>query len=213
MFSGIVEEVGVVRRVQPGRLAVVARCVLEGTKVGDSIAVNGVCLTVTTLLDGAFAVDLMPETQRRTNLGALRVGDRVNLERALAVGDRIGGHFVQGHVEGTARIVSLISEAGAIIARFAAPTEILRYLVPKGFVAVDGISLTVVDCDATGFTVSLVAHTLENTTLGQKRPGDMVNLECDILAKYVERALQHKGRGITEEYLLEQGFFPRAREV
>lgn len=213
MFSGIVEEIGVVRGVQPGRLTVAAGVVLAGTQVGDSIAVNGVCLTVTTLLDGAFAVDVMPETLRRTNLGSLHPGDPVNLERALAVGDRIGGHFVQGHVEGTGRVVSLTQEAGAVMARFAAPPDVLRYLVPKGFVAVDGVSLTVVECDSSGFTVSLVGYTLENTILGRRRTGDVVNLECDILAKYVERAIQPQRQGITEDYLLEQGFFPKARGV
>ena len=205
MFTGIVEEMGKVRAARRGQLTVAAQKVLEDTKPGDSIAVNGVCLTVTGLLPGSFSVDVMPETLRRTNLGALRPGDGVNLERPLAVGGRFGGHFVQGHVDGVGRVLSVTPEKEALLLKFEATQEIMRYIVEKGFIAVDGVSLTVVECNSTSFTVSLVTFTLENTTLGGRRPGDMVNLEVDIIAKYVAR-LREGGTGITMEFLAEHGF-------
>ena len=208
MFTGIVEEVGKVRAARPGQLTVTAQKVLEDTKLGDSIAVNGVCLTVTEVSPDSFSVDVMPETLRRTNLGALRPGHRVNLERPLAVGDRMGGHFVQGHVDGMGKVLSAMPENKALVVRYEAPPEIMRYVVEKGFIAVDGVSLTVVECNATSFKVSLVAYTLENTNLGQRRPGDVVNLEVDIIAKYVER-LRGAGSGITLEFLAEHGFLSR----
>ena len=204
MFTGIVEEVGTVRAAQQARLTVSAQRVLEGARLGDSIAVNGACLTLTELLGESFSVDVMPETLRRTNLGSLRPGDMVNLERALQVGGRMGGHFVQGHIDGTGRVLSLIPEGDAIIMRVSAPTEIMRYQVEKGFIALDGVSLTVVRCDAISFQVSLVVYTQKNTTLGSKKPGDMVNLEIDIIAKYVERL--REGTGVTMEFLGEHGF-------
>jgi len=205
MFTGIVEEVGKVRAARPGQLTVAAQKVLEDTKLGDSIAVNGVCLTVTEVSPDSFSVDVMPETLRRTSLGALRPGDGVNLERPLAVGGRFGGHFVQGHVDGVGRVLSVTPEKEALLLKFEATQEIMRYIVEKGFIAVDGVSLTVVECNSTSFTVSLVTFTLENTTLGGRRPGDMVNLEVDIIAKYVER-LREGGTGITKEFLAEHGF-------
>jgi len=217
MFTGIVEEIGVVRAIRPGQLAISARAVLQGTRPGDSICVNGACLTVTALDGGSFSVDVMPETLRRTNLGGLRAGDRVNLERPLAAGGRLGGHFVQGHVDATGRVLSLTPEEGAVLARFEAPPAVMRYIVDKGFIAVDGVSLTVVEHDATYFAVSLVAYTREHTTLGSRGVGDLVNLEVDTIAKYVERL--HPGRGmpgeapepaakpgITTEFLAEHGF-------
>lgn len=190
MFTGIIEEVGRVRQIRPTRLTLAAQKVLEGTKVGDSIAVNGACLTVVEMDKDSFSVDVMPETLRRTNLGDLRPSDVVNLERALALGQRMGGHLVQGHVEGTGKVISRRAEGEAVILRFAAPRELTRYLVPKGFVAVDGVSLTVVDCNATSFSVSLVAYTQEQTNLGRKRSGDKVNLETDIIGRYVEKLRQ-----------------------
>ncbi|MBT9163816.1 MAG: Riboflavin synthase [Chloroflexi bacterium] len=148
----------------------------------------------------------MPETLRRTNLGNLRPGEAVNLERALAVGSRLGGHLVQGHVDGTGRVLSLTPEGEAVIMRVSVPSEIMHYLVEKGFIAVDGVSLTIIKQDATSFSVSLVTYTRRNTTLGGKRPGDTVNLEIDIIAKYVER-LASRGRStITPEFLAEHGF-------
>ncbi|HJX69473.1 MAG TPA: riboflavin synthase, partial [Dehalococcoidia bacterium] len=177
---------------------------LEGMKRGDSLAVNGACLTVTGLDAGSFSMDVMPETLRHTNLGLLRPGSRVNLERALIIGGRLGGHFVQGHVDATGRVVSLLPEAEALIARYAAPPEVMRYIVEKGFIAVDGVSLTVICCDTTSFSASLVTYTRENTILGNKRPGDSVNLEVDIMAKYVEQLKER--RGITLDFLAERGF-------
>jgi len=208
MFTGIVEEVGKVRAARPGQLTVTAQKVLEDTKLGDSIAVNGVCLTVTEVSPDSFSVDVMPETLRRTNLGTLRPGDGVNLERPLAVGGRFGGHFVQGHVDGVGRVLSVTPEKEALLLKFEATQEIMRYIVEKGFIAVDGVSLTVVECNSTSFTVSLVTFTLENTNLGDRRPGDRVNLEVDIIAKYVAR-LREGGTAITKEFLAEHGFLAR----
>lgn len=208
MFTGIVEEIGRVRQVAADALAVRASVVLEGVKLGDSIAVNGVCLTVVAFGAGEFSVGLMPETLRQSNLGALNVGDRVNLERALAVGSRLGGHFVQGHVDGQARLVSIRPEKDALLVWFEAPPEIMRYVVPKGFVAVDGTSLTVIGVGEGSFGVSLVGFTQENVILPGKRPGYLANVEVDILGKYVEKFVAGQGprKGLTEEFLAESGF-------
>lgn len=206
MFTGIVEEVGKVKSASETVLNISARKVLEKTKLGDSIAVNGVCLTVTKLSADSFSVDLMPETMRRTNLGALRPGDKVNLERAMSLGDRIGGHLVQGHIDATGKIMSLTPEADAIIVRISAPANLMPYIVEKGFIAVDGISLTVTGRDSSSFKVSLVVFTQQNTGLGSKKAGEPVNLEVDILAKYVEQLLNRSGSGITKEFLVERGF-------
>ena len=205
MFTGIVEEIGTVRALGSGRLSVSAARVLERTGLGDSMAVNGACLTVSALDSASFTVDVMPETMRRTNLGLLRPGSSVNLERALMVGGRLGGHFVQGHVDATGKVMALKAEGDALIARFAAPPEVLRYVVEKGFVAVDGVSLTVVSFDGTSLSVSLVGYTLKQTTLGSRRVGDAVNLEADIMAKYVEKTGQGRG-GVTLEFLADHGF-------
>ena len=206
MFTGIVEEVGKVAAVGQRRLTVAARRVLEGTKVGDSLAVNGACLTVAQLTPGSFTVEVMPETLRRTNLGGLRVGDLVNLERALALTGRIGGHLVQGHVDGTGTMRSFRPEDEAIIATFLAPRGLMRYIVEKGFIAVDGVSLTVVSCNQDSFSVSLVTYTQEHTNLVHRRPGDTVNLEVDIVAKYVEKLIAGDSSGITLDTLAEHGF-------
>ena len=206
MFTGIVEEIGVVRGTSTGQLTVGARKVLEDTKVGDSIAINGVCLTVTSTGDDVFCVDVMPETIRRTNIGRLHYGDLVNLERAILAGGRFGGHLVQGHVDGTGKVMVLAPEAEAVIARISAPAELMSYIVNKGFIAVDGVSLTVIDCDDFSFSVSLVAYTREHTTSVSMGPGDMVNLEVDIIAKYVERLRRVDGRSVTLDFLEEHGF-------
>jgi len=206
MFTGIVEEIGVVRGTAPGKLTVDAGVVLENMKLGDSVAVNGVCLTVAALSGSSFSVDIMPETLRRTNLGVLRYGTSVNLERAVLAGGRFGGHFVQGHVDGMGKVISVTPEEEAVIARILSPGELMSYVVNKGFIAVDGVSLTVINYDDISFSVSLVAYTRGHTTLGIRKAGDMVNLEVDIIAKYVER-LRHSGnRGITLEFLEERGF-------
>jgi len=205
LFTGIIEEVGIVKSVRLGRLAISATKVLQGTKLGDSLAVNGACLTVNMVDANSFSVDVMPETLRRTNLGLLPPGSRVNLERPLEIGGRLGGHLVQGHVDATGRVISLVPKAGAVIARYAAPQEVMRYVVEKGFIAVDGASLTVTGYDTTSFSVSLVTYTLEHTILGSKRPGDLVNLEVDSMAKYLEKLKERRG-SITLDFLAEHGF-------
>jgi riboflavin synthase len=206
MFTGIVEEIGTVREKSRDRLAFEAREVLDGARTGDSIAVNGVCLTVVSLENHAFAVDVMPETLRHTNLGGLHYGDPVNLERALLLGGRLGGHLVLGHVDDTGEVVNVVNEENAQIVRISAPDRLMPYIVNRGFIAVDGVSLTIGDMDDVSFVVSLVTYTREGTTLGKKRPGDIVNLEADILAKYVENLKEREGQRLTPEFLREYGF-------
>ena len=189
MFTGIVEETGSVDRLDPRHLTVKAETVLEGLKLGDSISINGTCLTVVDLRQGTFSADLSPETLRRTSLGSLSDGGLVNLERAVAVGDRMGGHIVQGHVDGTGRISSIKSEYDCIIVRIRAPKRLMTYIVEKGFIAVDGISLTVVKKGRSSFSLSVIPYTLQYTNLRVKAVGDRVNLEADIVAKYVESLL------------------------
>ncbi|KPK22920.1 MAG: riboflavin synthase subunit alpha [Dehalococcoidia bacterium SG8_51_3] len=206
MFTGIVEEIGTVRDTVRNRLVVEARGVLDGTRMGDSISVNGVCLTVASLENHGFTVNVMPETLRRTNLGELRYGDQVNLERALLLGGRLGGHLVLGHVDGTGEVMSVVSEEDARIVRVGAPDRLMRYIVDKGFIAVDGVSLTIADLDDVSFAVSLVTYTMGSTTFGGRRTGDIVNLEVDILAKYVERLKGREEQRLTPEFLGEYGF-------
>lgn len=208
MFTGIVQETGKVRTATAGRLEVSAGEITAGMRRGDSVTVNGVCLTVTDFNDNSFAVDVMPETLRRTNLGQLRVGDRVNLERAVALGEPMGGHLVQGHIDGTGKIAAVTPESGASIFRIEAPAEVMHYTVPKGFIAVDGISLTIADRDERSFRVSIVAYTGQSTTLGEKKAGDTVNLEADIIGKYVAQFTrsQAQNAGITAKFLEEHGF-------
>ncbi len=206
MFTGIVEEVGRVKSTQPRQLIVSAEKVLEGMKLGDSIALNGACLTVASIGTDSFSVDVMPETMRRTNLGRLGRGDPLNLERALPMGGRLGGHLVQGHIDATGRVSSLVPEEAAIIAAIAAPPEVMRYVVPRGFIAVEGVSLTVIEHNSTSFKFSLLAYTRQHTTLGSRRVGDLVNLEVDILAKYVERLGEIGSSGITQDLLAEYGY-------
>ncbi len=187
MFTGIVEEVGTVRRAESERLTVSASKVVADLKVGDSICVNGACLTATSTTQAGFTADVVPETLRRTNLGSLTAGDPVNLERSMAIGDRFGGHIVQGHIDATGEVVSIDTEGDALLVSIGAPVSVMRYVVEKGFVAVDGTSLTVVNCGAQSFTVTIIPHTRDNTVFGSRRVGDLVNLEADIIAKYVER--------------------------
>jgi riboflavin synthase len=202
MFSGIVEELGTVSRnaiAGEGRLEVAAREVVRDVAVGDSIAVNGCCLTVVSAGGDGFVADVMPETARRTNLGALQPGDAVNLEAALRVGDRIGGHMMSGHVDAVGRVVSLQPEGNMVVVRVAAPAAVLRHVVEKGCVAVDGTSLTVVDVDAESFTVALIPHTMRVTRAGRWQPGTAVNLEADLVAKYVEKSLAAHAAGTPRE--------------
>lgn len=205
MFTGIIEEIGKIKSAPPGKLTVSAVKVLDGTLMGDSIAVNGACLTVTGMTSGTFTVDVMEETRRRTNIGKLAAGDRVNLERAMALGGRMGGHLVQGHVDDTGKIISLSAERDATLIKIEAPPIVMRYTVEKGFIAVNGISLTIVKRDSHSFTVSIVQFTKTNTILSDIRIGDIVNLEVDIIAKYVEQ-LTKPGSGISAEFLQEHGF-------
>ena len=189
MFTGIVEEVGRVAELEANRMKVRAEQVMEGQKLGDSISVNGACLTVVAIEQRSFTVDLSPETLRRTSLGNLVPGGAVNLERPLAVSDRLGGHIVQGHVDATGRISSSKPEGDSFILRIRSPKRMMPYIVEKGFITVDGISLTVVKKDTSSFTLSIIPYTMENTNLKEKSPGDRVNLEADIVAKYIESLL------------------------
>ncbi len=187
MFTGIVEEIGAVKAVDPGKIDVSASLVMDDLKVSDSICVNGACLTVTARNEKSFSVDVVPETLRRTNLGSLGVGDPVNLERPLRVDGRFGGHIVQGHVDATATVASIAQESDALLVTFTAAPSIMRYVVEKGFVTVDGTSLTVVNCDNRSFVVTIIPYTRDNTIFGTLEVGDAVNVEADVLAKYVER--------------------------
>jgi len=206
MFTGIVEEVGTVDSLHYNRLAVRATTVIADMISGDSIAVNGVCLTVTDIKNNSFVVDVMPETLRRTNLGLLHTGDKVNLERAMAANGRFGGHFVQGHIDGTGRVVSMTPEGAAVLMRIESVSDIMRYIVEKGFIAVDGVSLTIVNHGERSFVVSLVGFTRDHTILGIVQSGTTVNLEVDIIAKYVERMTGRSSNGITVDYLQSKGF-------
>jgi riboflavin synthase len=206
MFTGIVEDIGIVKETSRDRLTLEACKVLEGTKVGDSIAVNGVCLTVVSLENRGFSVNVMPETLRCTNLGGLHYNDQVNLERALALGGRLGGHFVLGHVDDRGEIIEVTSEESARIISISGPAKLIPYIVDKGFIAIDGVSLTIVDLHDFSFVVSLVAYTREHTTLGRKRPGDIVNLEADMMAKYMESLRERKRQSLSLEFLREYGF-------
>lgn len=220
MFTGLIEEVGVVRRLQRhgggARLTIAARKVLEGTRSGDSIAVSGVCLTVVELGPDAFTVDAMPETLARTTLGKAAPGMLVNLERALALGERLGGHLVLGHVDAVAEVLALRRTSSAWEVTFTLPADIRDCVAPKGSIAVDGVSLTVMEVRDREFDVGLIPHTLKETSLQAVRVGQQVNLEADVLARYVRRALEvlgeHRGgsstgsTGFTEDWLKEQGF-------
>lgn len=215
MFSGIIEAVGVIRSLRKdargARIAVEAPGVLDDARLGDSVALNGACVTVAAFDAKSFEADLSVETLRRTNLGALRVGDRCNLERATALGGRLGGHLVSGHIDGVGRIRGRAHEGDSIWLTVEAPVEVMRYVVYKGSVAVDGISLTVAACEEDAFSVSVIPHTSAQTTLTEKRDGAAVNLEADMIGKYVEKLLaphappESRG-GITMEKLKGQGY-------
>jgi riboflavin synthase len=211
MFTGIVEELGSVKSLRRGAggasLTVAASVALEGAKQGDSICVNGVCLTVVSLGRGEFSADVAGETLRVSNLGELKPGGRVNLERALRLSDRIGGHLVSGHVDAIGRIREERAEGNGRRIFIDAPENALKYVIRKGSIAVDGISLTVADADRTGFSIVLIPHSAEHTTLGVKSAGDSVNLETDMIGKYVERLLTAgKEGGVGLELLKKSGF-------
>ena len=189
MFSGIVEDKGKVVSFKEGILTVHSNLVLEDLKVKESVSVNGACLTVTERTSDLFKVDVVPETIRKTNLGLLKEGDWVNLERSTRLGDRIGGHLVQGHVDCTCSIKEIVSDGTAKIMEFEVPSEVMKYIVQKGFVCVDGVSLTDVECAYSSFSITLIPYTADHTVLGVKSVGDLVYLEVDMIAKYVESVI------------------------
>jgi len=211
MFTGLIEEIGVISRFSGAELAIMAETTLEDLSIGDSIAVNGVCLTVVALNSDNFVVQVSPETLARTTLSDLRPGHAVNLERAMAAGARFGGHFVLGHIDGVGRVSTVREQGEFSLWRFQAPAEVACYLVPKGSVAVDGISLTVVEPAQDTFGVAIIPTTLKQTTLANRRPGDAVNIEADIIGKhiyhYVKDMKGGAGNGsVTLDILSRQGF-------
>lgn len=219
MFTGIVEEVGIVQSVKKGAksaiITVKADKILEDMHIGDSICLNGVCLTTVDIGRGCYSADVMHETLNRTNLGQLKSGSRVNLERAMAADGRFGGHIVAGHIDGTGRIRSMERDDNAVWVTVDTPASILKYIIDKGSITIDGISLTVARVDAGSFAVSVIPHTMANTILLDKKPGDTVNLENDLVGKYVEKLLTFSGEsqeeqkeesGITMEFLAKHGF-------
>lgn len=215
MFTGIVEEIGkvesVVKSTKAASIIISASKVLEDVKVGDSICTNGVCLTVTSFDKYRFTVDVMAETMRKSNLKNISLGSEVNLERALKVGDRLGGHIVSGHIDGTGRITNYEKEDNAVWITIEASFDLLKYIILKGSIAIDGVSLTVAFVDDSAFKVSIIPHTKEVTTLLKKDIGELVNLECDMVGKYIEKLLQVKEQGsgkkeIDINFLSENGF-------
>lgn len=215
MFTGLIEEVGEIRNIKQGSksciLTIGCKDVLENTKVGDSIAVNGVCLTVTTLGAGEYTADVMSETIQRSSLGQLKPGTKVNLERAMAADGRFGGHIVSGHIDGTGTVEEIVWDDNAVWYTISAKPALLRYIVEKGSIAIDGISLTVAYVDDHCFKVSIIPHTRQETNLTEKKIGSIVNLECDVIGKYVEKLMQPKEEEkkesrITEEFLKKYGF-------
>ncbi|MGL5354232.1 MAG: riboflavin synthase [Clostridium sp.] len=214
MFTGIIEEIGIVKSIKKGdlysRILILANKVLQKTKVGDSISTNGVCLTVANITKNTFEADVMSETLRSSNIGDLNVGSKVNLERALKLESRLGGHIVSGHIDGTGEVVSRDREGNAIWITIKSSAEILKYIVYKGSIAIDGISLTVAFVDDESFKVSIIPHTGDETTLLSKNIGNTVNLECDVIGKYVEKMLggksEIKKNNINENFLRDNGF-------
>jgi len=220
MFTGLVEEMGTLRGITRNSEAMVLHItvstIMSDLKIGDSVSVNGVCLTATSLDANSFAADVMPETFRKSNLRDLQIGNKVNLERAMIANGRFGGHIVQGHVDGIGRIQHVARNQNAVVYEITpANQEVFKYIIPKGSITLDGISLTVVQVKESTFEVSVIPHTLEQTVLNHKRAGDTVNIECDVLGKYVEHLLQYgasrqqdnlKASGIDMEYLAKNGF-------
>lgn len=215
MFTGIVEEIGEISSItkssKGAKLTLKAKKVLEDVKLGDSICTNGVCLTVTEFDKGNFSVDVMAETMRRSNLGTLSKGSQVNLERALRLSDRLGGHIVSGHIDGVGEIESFEREDNAVWISIKAPDSILKYIVEKGSITIDGVSLTVAYVDSVMFKVSIIPHTKDVTTLLKKNIGDKLNLECDIVGKYIEKLIKHEEnpsakKGIDMDFLSTHGF-------
>ncbi|MEW6606576.1 MAG: riboflavin synthase [bacterium] len=207
MFTGIIEEIGIIKQKSNNFLVIQAKKVLEDLKQGDSISVNGVCLTTIEFTKDTFKVNMMPETLKLTNLGMVSIGDEVNLERALRLTDRLGGHIVTGHIDGLGRIVDKITQGDNQILQISILPQVSKYIVKKGSVAVEGLSLTVADVQAEEFKICLIPHTLKITTLGKKNIGDLLNIEVDILGKYAEKFLNKgKKKEISLDFLSMQGF-------
>lgn len=216
MFTGIVEEVGVIKEIKTGikycKIKVQAKKVLESTNIGDSISVNGVCLTVTTMNNTEFTADIVLESLKRSNLGNLQIGSKVNLERALNANGRFGGHIVSGHIDCIGKITSIVKDEMSTLITIKPLSPIVKYIVEKGSITIDGISLTVAYVDDEKFLLSIIPHTTSETTLIDKKVGDFVNIECDILGKYIERLMKFNVKGIkieskiNENFLRENGF-------
>lgn len=214
MFTGIVEESGTLMGVKRGTtwlvLTIGGSKVLEQVQLGDSIAVNGVCLTVTSFTSNQFTVDVMPETYEKTNLSSLSVGAKLNLERAMSAEGRFGGHFVSGHVDGTGILSSKTPMGNAVVYKFKTSEDLLYYMIPKGSITIDGISLTILDVESQFFSVSIIPHTLEMTTLKDRVIGDLINVECDMVGKYIEKFVRQPkpkpSSKVTHEFLTEHGF-------
>ena len=213
MFTGIIEEIGVLKERRDGShsCTLTVRCekILEGTKIGDSIAVNGTCLTVTKLNADSFDVDVTPETMRRTAFSIVRVGSKLNLERALRIGDRLGGHLVSGHVDFVGKLIKKEQEGNAVNLTFSVPEQWMKYILAKGSIAIDGVSLTIAKKQSNSFFVSLIPHTGEMTILLLKHIGDPVNIECDCIGKYIEQLIGHNTSssiGVTMDTLIAGGY-------
>ena len=207
MFTGIIEEIGRFKSFDGSRIEIACEKILSDIKIGDSISTNGICLTVVDFDENFFAADVMPETFRKTSLDELKSGGLVNLERALKLGDRFGGHIVSGHIDGVGKILSIRLEGNALLIEISAENHLLRQIAAKGSVALDGISLTVVNAGAENFSVSMIPHTREVTNFKFKRVGSLVNIETDVLAKYVDRLLNFKAApALTREFLVANGF-------
>ncbi|MDE5768621.1 MAG: riboflavin synthase [Oscillospiraceae bacterium] len=218
MFTGIIEEIGTVRHIRTGKqscvLTISANKILSDLRIGDSIAVNGTCLTVCQFDSNGFSADVMPETMRRTNLGKLIPGSSVNLERAMSANGRFGGHIVSGHIDGTGKIMQFREEDNAVWVKISANPELLYYMIQKGSVAIDGISLTIAELTQNHFSVSVIPHTRQQTTLLGKKPGEIVNLECDMIAKYLAKFQNPENSenrrnpsSISKTFLAEHGYF------
>lgn len=218
MFTGLIEEIGTVKKIVSGsgsaEITIKASKIMDDVKIGDSISTNGICLTVTRFTGSEFTVDAMPETMKLTNLKSLRNGSRVNLERALRLGDRLGGHIVSGHVDGTGKLLSFSEDDNAIWVEIGAGREIMKYIIHKGSITIDGTSLTVANLGKESFKVSIIPLTQEETTLTSKKVGEEVNLECDLVGKYIERFTMFKEedkeenkKGIDMSFLKENGFY------
>ncbi len=210
MFTGIIEEKGIIENITSGakscRLTISGNVIFDDLKLGDSVAVNGVCLTVSKLMSNTFEADVMAETMRRTAMGTLKRGSHVNLERAMQLNGRFGGHIVSGHIDGVGTVINKVTEDNAVLVTISADSSIMKYIVYKGSVTLDGISLTVADVRNDRFTVSIIPHTAKETTLLHKNIGDKINIECDIVGKYIEKFTSKGESKITMDFLRENGF-------